>query len=270
MTDEQQEPAPRKASELADSLRRGLLLGAAVLMLALPPAISFLPAAAKAPAAVASPPRQPVEVRRDPAVVRRDPAVRRAEFGSEKASPQVRRMANWVVHSRDHGRMSFVIIDKTDAKVFVFNRAGRLKAAAPALLGEAIGDDTAPGIGDRPLAQVLPHEKTTPAGRFVAEVGMSTRGEDVVWVDYDSAVSMHRVLKIKQRLQRLATPTPADNRMSFGCINVPPRFYERVLRPTVDAGGAVIYVLPETRPLRQTFAAFYDVDSPLKLAHAAR
>lgn len=99
---------------------------------------------------------------------------------------------------------------------------------------------------------------------------MSTRGEDVVWVDYDSAVSMHRVLKIEQRVQRLATPTPDDNRMSFGCINLPPQFYEQVLRPTVDAGGAVIYVLPETRQLRETFAAFYDVDAKLKLAHAAR
>ena len=88
---------------------------------------------------------------------------------------------------------------------------------------------------------------------------MSTRGEDVVWVDYDAAVSMHRVLKVKERLESLASPTKADNRMSFGCINLPPRFYEEVLRPAVDAGGAVIYVLPETRPLRDTFASFYDV-----------
>ena len=179
-------------------------------------------------------------------------------------------MAQWVMHSGDNRNMSFLIVDKNDAKVFVFTPAGRLKATAPALLGEAVGDDTAPGIGDKPLAQVLPQEKTTPAGRFVAEVGMSTRGEDVVWVDYDSAVSMHRVLKVEQRLKRLATPTPKDNRMSFGCINVPPQFYERVLRPTVDSGGAVIYVLPETRSLRQTFAGFYEVDSQIKLAHSVR
>ncbi len=178
-------------------------------------------------------------------------------------------MANWVMDSRDHRNMSFIIIDKTAAKVFVFNPAGKLQATAPALLGEAVGDDTAAGIGDKPLAEVLPHEKTTPAGRFVAEVGMSTRGEDVVWVDYEAAVSMHRVLKIEQRITRLASPTPEDNRMSFGCINVPPHFYERVLRPTVDR-GAIIYVLPETRPLRATFAGFYDVDSPVRLARAVR
>ena len=88
----------------------------------------------------------------------------------------------------------------------------------------------------------------------------------MVWVDYDAAVSMHRVLKVKERLVSLASATKADNRMSFGCINLPTRFYEEVLRPAVDAGGAVIYVLPETRPLRDTFASFYDVTSAVRIA----
>ncbi len=168
-------------------------------------------------------------------------------------------MADWVLTSGDHHNLSFVIVDKKDARVYVFDAAGRLKDSAPALLGAAIGDDSAPGVGDKPLAQVLPEEKTTPAGRFVAEVGMSTRGEDVVWVDYAAAVSMHRVLNVKERLASLASPTVADNRMSFGCINLPPRFYEKVLRPAVEAGGAVIYILPETRALQDTFASFHDV-----------
>jgi hypothetical protein len=112
----------------------------------------------------------------------------------------------------------------------------------------------------------LPEEKTTPAGRFIAEVGRSTRGVDVVWVDYDLAVSMHRVLKVPERLASLASPTKDDNRMSFGCINLPPEFYENVLRPTVDHGGAVIYVLPETRPLAATFAGFQDADAPFHVA----
>jgi hypothetical protein len=162
--------------------------------------------------------------------------------------------------------MSFVIVDKKNAKVYVFNPAAKLQAAAPALMGSAIGDDTVPGIGDKPLAQVLPEEKTTPAGRFIAEVGQSsTRGEDVVWVDYDAAVSMHRVLKVPARLKSLASPSIADNRMSFGCINLPVQFYEKVLRPAADR-GAVIYVLPETRPLGATFASFYNVDAPVKIA----
>ena len=41
---------------------------------------------------------------------------------------------------------------------------------------------------------MLPEERTTPAGRFVAERGQNLRGEDVVWIDYDAAVLMHRVI----------------------------------------------------------------------------
>jgi hypothetical protein len=63
------------------------------------------------------------------------------------------------------------------------------------LLGGARGD-TVPGIGALQIADVLPEERTTPAGRFVGERGHNARGEDVVWVDYDAAVSMRLVLTL--------------------------------------------------------------------------
>jgi len=194
-----------------------------------------------------------------------------AQFAQEAASPDVRHMADWVVNSRNNQQKAFAIVDKRDAKVFMFDPRGVLKAATPALLGAAQGDDSFPGIGDKPLSQVRPEEKTTPAGRFVAELGMNTGGEDIVWVDYDAAVSMHRVratVKAERRLERLASPTPDDNRISFGCINLPPTFYEQVLKPAVQNGGVVIYVLPEVHSLRQVFAGYYEVnDSGVRLAY---
>ncbi|HMA10193.1 MAG TPA: hypothetical protein VKP68_20095 [Ramlibacter sp.] len=243
------QPDADDRSELADALRKGLLIGSAFLLLALPPIVDHSTSRQR------SPPSVPLTHSRL--------AVHLADFKNTIPTPEAREMADWVASSDDNQKRAFVIVDKKDAKVYVFDPQGHLKDAAPALLGEAVGDDSAPGIGDKPLAQVLPQEKTTPAGRFVAEAGMSTRGEDVVWVDYDAAVSMHRVLNVKERLAALSSPTNADNRMSFGCINLPPQFYEKVLRPTVDAEGAVIYILPETRPLQQTFASFYDVTQDL-------
>src|SRR5206468_1038865 len=77
-------------------------------------------------------------------------------------------------------------------------------------------------------------ERSTPAGRFVGERGHNARGEDVVWLDYDAAVSMHRVLTSnpeERRLERLATPTSDDKRISYGCINVPVDFYETYIQP---------------------------------------
>ena len=65
------------------------------------------------------------------------------------------------------------------------------------LLGSAPGDHSVPGIGERELSDMGPQDRTTPAGRFVSAMGRNTRGEDVLWVDYDSGLSLHRVLTTK-------------------------------------------------------------------------
>ena len=104
---------------------------------------------------------------------------------------------------------------------------------------------------------VLPEERTTPAGRFVGELGRNAHSEDVVWVDYDAAVSIHRVLTAnptERRLERLATPAVDDNRISYGCINVPVDFYEAKVRPVFAGRPAVIYILPEERSPSDVFA----------------
>jgi len=191
-------------------------------------------------------------------------SAKRAEFGRTHPSREAWQVANWVVRSGDNHGAAFVIVDKTQARAYVFDPRGRLRGAAPVLLGLAKGDDTVPGIGDKKLADIKPEERTTPAGRFVAEAGRNAHGDDIVWVDYDAAVSMHRVLTTnpaEHRLQRLATPTPKDNRISYGCINVPVAFFDKVLNPTVNAGETIIYVLPETRPASVVFG-FRDRGDP--------
>jgi hypothetical protein len=159
--------------------------------------------------------------------------------------------------------MPFVIVDKMDAKVFVFDANGRLRGAAAALLGLARGDDSIPGIGDRKLADMRPEERTTPAGRFVASLGYNFNGKDVLWVDYDGAVSLHRVVTNEpkeRRLQRLATPTSLDNRISYGCINVPVKFFDNVVSPAFTGTNGIVYVLPETRSNNEIFPSYYDVE----------
>jgi hypothetical protein len=251
---------PPSRSDFADAMRKGLLIGAAILVLVLPPVVTyrhFNPATPQSRAVQSASPTPPSR-----------PAIRLADFGTETPSVAARQVANWVVDSRDHKAMSFAIVDKKDARVYIFDPTGHLNASSPALVGAAVGDDAVPGIGEKPLSQVRPEEKTTPAGRFVAELGENSHHEDIVWVSYDLAVSMHRVrplVKAERRLERLASSTPDDNRISFGCINLPPPFYENVLKPAVQKTGVVVYVLPETRSPAQQFASYYEVD-PLKLA----
>ncbi|WP_242467597.1 hypothetical protein [Thiocapsa imhoffii] len=146
--------------------------------------------------------------------------------------------------------MPFAIVDKVNAKVYVFDVNGKLQGAAPALLGLALGDEVAPGLIDIPISQIPPEERTTPAGRFIATMGRNSRGKDILWVDYNNAISMHPVMTSRpeqRRAQRLATPSPLDNRISYGCINVPVDFFKDVVSEVFSGTSGVVYVMPEER-----------------------
>lgn len=199
----------------------------------------------------------------EPLIAARQPM--RANFERERASREARHVADWVVDSGDNRGMPFAIVDKLDARVFVFDAAGRLRGAAPALIGLARGDDAVPGIGDRPLASIRPEERTTPAGRFVSALDRNLQGKEILWVDYEGAVSMHPVVKgtpAERRQERLSSPTPLDNRISYGCINVTAKFFDNVVRPAFTGTKGIVYVLPDTKSARQVFAS-YDVDEHL-------
>ena len=185
----------------------------------------------------------------------------RADFRKERASADARHVGNWVMHSGDNRGLPFVVIDKLDSKVFVFDGQGLLLGAAPALLGLAKGDASTPGIGGRAMASIRPDERTTPAGRFEASMERSIQGDQILWVDYDASIALHRVIATvpaERRLQRLQSRTPSDHRITYGCINVPVRFFETVVIPAFNATPGVVYVLPETRTPREVFGS-YDV-----------
>jgi hypothetical protein len=200
------------------------------------------------------------------------PGLHRANFERERASADVRQIADWIVytgdnHAADDVKLPFGILDKKDARVYVFDPAGRLRGAAPALLGLGRGDTALPGIGARELSSIAPNDRVTPAGRFIAELGVDPHGEDILWVDYEGALAMHRVITTnpkERRAQRLATATPLDNRISYGCINISVKFYEKVVASSFAGTKGIFYVLPETKPARTVFAS-YDIDEHARL-----
>jgi len=172
------------------------------------------------------------------------------DFASESASRRTREMADWIVNSRDNLNLPFAIIDKPNAKVYVFGAEGQFQGAAPVLLGLAKGDHSVPGIGSKPLSSIPPSQRTTPAGRFVSAMGRNHKGKEILWLDYEQSLSMHAVVKgtaKDRRAERLASPTPLDNRISFGCINVPKDFFDNLVRNEFSGEGGIVYVLPETR-----------------------
>ncbi len=181
-----------------------------------------------------------------------------ADFGAQAASTDARYAAASVMASADNKGLPFVIVDKKNARIYVFDAGGRLRGASAALLGLASGDRSVPGIGERPVSQIAPAERTTPAGRFLSQPGRNLQGEEVIWVNYSEGLAIHRVRpgnSREQRSQRLASATPQDNRISLGCVVVPVAFYETVVSPMLGRSPSVVYVLPEDSSVYALFEA---------------
>lgn len=176
--------------------------------------------------------------------------------GLNPPSAEVTELVQWVITSRDNGGMPYLIIDKANAAVFAFDAAGHLQAAAPVLLGLARGDRSVAGVGDEKMSAIRPQDRVTPAGRFVSSLARDAHGKEILWVDYKDAIALHPVVKgtpLERRAERLQSPSSADNRISYGCINVPPTFYRSFVSPAFTHTSGIVYILPETSSGRRSF-----------------
>jgi hypothetical protein len=185
----------------------------------------------------------------------------KVDFKNQSASPEVRRVASWVSDSKDNHGMPYLIVDKVNARVFVLDSHGQLLGADAALLGMAKGDRTVAGIGDRKMSAIRPEDRTTPAGRFKASLDHDAHGGEILVIDYAASISLHAVVKgtpLEHRAERLQSATSDDNRISYGCINVPLKFYKNIVSPTFTHTFGIVYILPEMSPASEFFG-FHDV-----------
>ena len=173
------------------------------------------------------------------------------------ASPDAERVAAWIAASGDNHALPYAVIDKNSASLLLYDGRGKPVAQVPVLIGIAPGDDATPGVGSKTLGEIGPAEKTTPAGRFLAKFGYAAGRQKVLWVDYTNSVAIHPIpgdaAKREMRRERLLSPEPDDNRITFGCINVPRAFYGSALRPLFQKKGGYVYILPDTKPLEDVF-----------------
>ena len=178
------------------------------------------------------------------------------DFVGEQASDDARYAAAQALDAGDAQGRPFAVVDKRAARIYVFDAAGRLTGASPALLGLAPGDIAIADIARRSPASLAPHERSTPAGRFESQPGHNDKGEAIVWFDYNASLAIHRLRPAppqERRAARLASATPDDNRISFGCVVVPEAFYDAVVGPALGRQRGVVYVLPETRRVQAMF-----------------
>ncbi|MBB3693932.1 hypothetical protein [Sphingomonas sp. BK580] len=239
--------------------------GAGRLIIATLAALALSGSAVAAPQA--SPARRPATAKALPSKAAKKPARKASKAAKPVAIPaesapamprseNAERMIAWVAASRDNGKLPYAVIDKPAATLYLFAANGDFLGETPVLLGVGLGDDSTPGVGAKNLDDIGPAERTTPAGRFVTKFGRAFGRQRVLWVDYANAVAMHVVTSLhknEHRVERLLSPSPEDNRISFGCINVGARFYNGKLRPQFEKRGGIVYITPDVKPLDEVF-----------------
>ena len=164
-------------------------------------------------------------------------------------SMAAREIAARILISGDHGHRPFAIVDKKAALLSLYSADGHVLGTSSVLLGQAVGDHSLPGVGERTQAgRLRPQDKTTPAGRFYSTPGKNRNGESVVWVEPETAFAIHRLrpgAAHAERARRLASTNPGLKRASAGCVVVPVAFYESHVHPVLGRQPGVVYVLPE-------------------------
>ena len=173
----------------------------------------------------------------------------------QSASADVLDTVQWVAASKDNKGLPFVVVDKANARVYAFTPAAQLKATAPVLLGGGVGDKVLVSP-DAPMSAIPPQKRITPAGRYPSRLVIDNHGKTVLLIDGPNLITMHIVAKgtpAQRRAERLASVASNDNRVSFGCINVPPAFFTTVLDPDFRPRQGIVYVLPEKTTPAQMF-----------------
>lgn len=191
-------------------------------------------------------------------------------------SAAAQQVLDWVTREGDNGTLPFMIVDKSEGRLLLYGPDGKPLAETPVLIGIGVGDDASPGVGSKKLSEIGPAERTTPAGRYLAKFGVAAGNKQVLWIDWSTSVALHPVVTgnaKERRLQRLSSATPDDNRITYGCINVPVKFYQATVRPLFRKAGGMVYVLPDSKPIEDVFPRLRvqqyiqaSADKPTKLA----
>ena len=130
-----------------------------------------------------------------------------------------------------------MIADKPMGMLHVFHADGGVMAQSAALYGKDIGDVM------KALSSLAGGKRITPAGTFTLEARVDreyTGGMNFVLAETrggQGVIAIHVVWlgeAKEQRAQPLASPSPKDNRISYGCINTTKEAFLNNILPNVS------------------------------------
>jgi len=154
----------------------------------------------------------------------------------------------------------FMIADKPSGAIHVFDRTGALIDSGPALFGMSAGDQFIEAPDKTDMEAMSVSERITPAGTYRLQqrsvpsypggqvLAFQKDGQDV-GANSSGYVAVHSVWLEKpeqRREERLASTTPDDNKISFGCINTSSQmFLGKILPHVAEFDGGTVFVLPD-------------------------
>jgi len=173
----------------------------------------------------------------------------------KKISSDAAKTAQWVLDTADSEGYPFIVTDKIGATMYFFDEKGVLLKKSPVLVGKNVGDF----IGNTDAGRITPSGRFEIAPETDAAYGnvFSVMGTDMVDSETGELVevAIHRLAlhdPSEKRPQRIATATPLDNRISWGCMNLDNKVMDWAFN-NYPLGG-LIYILPETAKGRSVFA----------------
>jgi hypothetical protein len=146
----------------------------------------------------------------------------------------------------------FIIADKPNGMLHVFNADGSMLVQDAALYGKDIGDT------EGKVSSLEGGKKITPAGNYTlrAAANADYAGGKLLQLvetkDTNNAyIAVHAAYlgdPKEQRLQRLASPGAEGKRISYGCVNTTHDTFLKSILPNIDSlNGGMIFVLPDAQ-----------------------
>lgn len=107
---------------------------------------------------------------------------------------------------------------------------------------------------------VLLPEAHYPAGRFGANIDHNLKGKEILWVDYESVISMHPFVTNKPK-NPFATSEKANvaRKSYFVWLHQCATKSFHSGDPAFIGIEGIVYVLPDTKSLTDVFTAYQDV-----------
>jgi lipoprotein-anchoring transpeptidase ErfK/SrfK len=163
---------------------------------------------------------------------------------SSTARERFKDMATW--------HEPYILIDKPNATGYVIGADHRIQAIFPVLLGRERGEQ--PNIVNVKVDAPGSRGATTPAGMFrlsrarLTEEDLREYNDNILRLEGPGTGGncIHETwqVELSSREHALATPTPEDNRVSAGCVNVSRAIFETHVKPLPS--GTRVWITPDT------------------------